>query len=137
MTHEEEKRASDYRMRVRADDPHLAVRARMWSIYGPIIISTALLGCMGVIGFVGTRLVNNFDALTAKVDGIRDSLTGEVSNIKVTMSNMQGQVNQLQQHTTDVTTILDSRVNNVSNWSQKNTDEINKLRDLMYQRGVR
>lgn len=127
---------AENRIREKANDPVLAVRARQWSIYGPILVAAVLTTMGSVGGWVGIRMVSSYDNLSAKVDGLKDAVYEKNWAIQSQVNTIQNQLGTLTQHTNDTTAVLNDRVNAISASTRENRDAIDRLKDLIFGRTI-
>jgi len=118
--------------RDKANDPRFTVRARQWSIYGPVLLS-AILAAAGVgTMWMLNRVTDNFDKLEKSVWALKDDMNTQINSIRLSFTIQQGQISQQAQHTTDLSTILDHRIDSVGDQVRKNSGDITDLQKRVY-----
>lgn len=120
------------KVREKANDPHLTVRARQWSIYGPVLLTGAIAIGAAVGGWGWNRMVGSFDKLSDNVLSIKDDVGKQINDVKQSVTILQGQVNGIQQHDSDITNVMDKRIDALSERTRKNADDINDMQKRLY-----
>lgn len=124
---------------IRANNPALTWWARWSSIITPALITVGI----GITGYLGDRYVTHVDKLaeaqiqqskeqTQALNAAKAEVTSGVRDVQQSVISLRGDMNVMNSHFTDTSSVLNSRIDALSNWTKKNADDIDKLRDYTY-----
>lgn len=101
---------------------------------GLILLLVSAGGTITTLGI--NRLFTSLDTLqggqiqaVTKLGEVQNSVTNNMADVKASVITLKGQVDVINQHFSDVTKLLNDRVDAQGNWLKTNSDNIDKLRD--------
>lgn len=124
---------------IRANNPSLTWWARWSSVATPILLTAGI----GVGGYFCDRFLNHVDkiadaqaeqaaAQTKIMADYKLEMSRSLSDIIAAAISLRSDMNIMNGHFNDTQSILSSRVDALSAWTKRNSDDIDKLKDMYY-----